>query len=151
MPETAAQDQLTRTIGGWLWGGTDESASIAAIHAAIVESLTLIDTPPAYGQGASERMVGKAVKGRRDKVVLSTKCGLVWHSRKGNHFDALGRPVHRYLGAHSIAYEVEQSLKRPGTDVIDHYVTHWQDPTTPIAETMARNGRQARWSYAKNA
>ena len=152
MPDTTAQ--LTRTIGasglqasavglgtwaigGWMWGGTDEAASIAAIQAAIDEGLTLIDTAPAYGQGASERIVGEAIKGRRDKVVLSTKCGLVWHIQKGNHFfDALGRPVHRYLGADSIIYEVEQSLKRLGTDVIDHYVTHWQDPTTPIAETM---------------
>jgi aryl-alcohol dehydrogenase-like predicted oxidoreductase len=120
-----------------MWGGTDEAASIAAIQAAIDEGLTLIDTAPAYGQGASERIVGEAIRGRRDKVVLSTKCGLVWHTQKGNHFfEALGRPVHRYLGADSIAFEVEQSLKRLGTDVIDHYITHWQDPTTPIAETM---------------
>lgn len=127
----------TWAIGGWRWGGTDEAASIAAIQAAIDEGLTLIDTAPAYGQGASERIVGEAIKGRRDKVVLSTKCGLVWHTQKGNHFfDALGQRVHRYLGADSIAYEVDQSLKRLGTDVIDHYITHWQDPTTPIAETM---------------
>ncbi|TIO89081.1 MAG: aldo/keto reductase, partial [Mesorhizobium sp.] len=44
--------------------------------------------------------------------------------------------VHRYLGGDSIAFEVEQSLKRLGTDHIDHYITHWQDPTTPVAETM---------------
>jgi len=127
----------TWAIGGWMWGGTDESRSIAAIQASIDEGVSLIDTAPAYGQGLSEEIVGKAIKGRRDKVVLATKCGLVWHTQKGNHFfDYDGQPVHRYLGKDAIVYEVEQSLKRLGTDHIDHYITHWQDPTTPISETM---------------
>ena len=120
-----------------MWGGTDERQSIAAIQASIDEGVSLIDTAPAYGKGLAEEIVGKAISGRRDKVVLATKCGLVWHTTKGNHFfDYDGKPVHRYLGAESIAYELEQSLKRLGTDYIDHYITHWQDPTTPIAETM---------------
>ncbi|MHA7776313.1 aldo/keto reductase [Roseibium sp. M-1] len=127
----------TWAIGGWMWGGTDESRSINAIQASIDEGVSLIDTAPAYGQGLSEEIVGKAIRGRRDKVVLATKCGLVWHTQKGNHFfDYDGKPVHRYLGKDAIVYEVEQSLKRLGTDHIDHYITHWQDPTTPIAETM---------------
>lgn len=127
----------TWAIGGWRWGGTDEQQSIAAIHASIDEGISLIDTAPAYGQGVSEEIVGKAIRGRRDKVVLATKCGLVWHTQQGNHFfDYDGRPVHRYLGAESIAYEIEQSLTRLGTDYIDHYITHWQDPTTPIEDTM---------------
>ncbi|WP_244614967.1 aldo/keto reductase [Pukyongiella litopenaei] len=127
----------TWAIGGWMWGGTDEARSIAAIQASVDEGVTLIDTAPAYGQGLAEEIVGKALVGRRDKVVLATKCGLVWHTRKGNHFfDYEGRPVHRYLGRDAIIHEVEQSLKRLGTDYIDHYITHWQDPTTPIAETM---------------
>lgn len=127
----------TWAIGGWMWGGTDEARSIAAIQASIDEGISLIDTAPAYGQGVAEEIVGKALKDRRDKVVLVSKCGLVWHSEKGNHFfDYDGRPVHRYLGKDAIVYEVEQSLRRLGTDYIDHYVTHWQDPTTPIAETM---------------
>jgi aryl-alcohol dehydrogenase-like predicted oxidoreductase len=128
----------TWAIGGWMWGGTDEKQSMAAIEAAIDEGISLIDTAPAYGQGLSEEIVGKAIKGKRDRVVLATKCGLVWHTTRGNHFfDYDGRPVHRYLGRDSIVYEVEQSLKRLGTDYIDHYITHWQDPTTPIEETMA--------------
>lgn len=128
----------TWAIGGWMWGGTDEAKSIAAIQAAIDEGISLIDTAPAYGQGVAEEIVGKAIKGRRDKVVLATKCGLVWHTRKGNHFFDYGdAPVHRYLGADSIRHELELSLKRLGTDHIDHYITHWQDATTPIAETMA--------------
>lgn len=127
----------TWAIGGWMWGGTDEQQSIAAIQASIDEGISLIDTAPAYGMGLSETIVGRAIRGRRDEVVLATKCGLVWHTTTGNYFfDQDGKPVHRHLGAESIAYEVEQSLKRLGTDYIDHYITHWQDPTTPIAETM---------------
>lgn len=127
----------TWAIGGWMWGGTDEARSVAAIQASIEEGVSLIDTAPAYGKGLSEQIVGKAIRGRRDKVVLATKCGLVWHTREGNHFfDYDGKPVHRYLGAESIAYELDQSLRRLGTDHIDLYITHWQDPTTPIAETM---------------
>ncbi|ASP34745.1 aldo/keto reductase [Labrenzia sp. VG12] len=127
----------TWAIGGWMWGGTDEARSIYAIRASIDEGVTLIDTAPAYGQGVAEEIVGKAIRGRRDQVVLATKCGLVWHTQKGNHFfDYDGAPVHRYLGKDAIIYEVEQSLKRLGTETIDHYITHWQDPTTPIDETM---------------
>ncbi|ESZ74519.1 aldo/keto reductase [Mesorhizobium sp. L103C105A0] len=127
----------TWAIGGWMWGGTDEAQSIDTIRASIDEGVSLIDTAPAYGKGLSEEIVGKAIKGRRDKVVLATKLGLVWHTKKGNHFfDYDGAPVHRYLGADSVVYEVEQSLRRLGTDHIDHYITHWQDPTTPVTETM---------------
>jgi len=135
--EASAIGLGTWAIGGWMWGGTDEARSIGAIHAAIDEGITLVDTAPAYGQGLAEEIVGKALKGRRDKVVLATKCGLVWHTQKGNHFfDCDAGPVHRYLGRDSIIYEVEQSLRRLKTDYIDHYITHWQDATTPVEETM---------------
>jgi methylglyoxal reductase len=135
--ETSVIGLGTWAIGGWMWGGTDEAESISAIHASIDAGVSLIDTAPAYGQGRAEEIVGTALEGRRDKVVLATKCGLVWHVQKGNHFfDYEGRPVHRYLGAESIICELEQSLKRLRTDYIDHYITHWQDPTTPISETM---------------
>ncbi|KPB00362.1 aldo/keto reductase [Ahrensia marina] len=127
----------TWAIGGWMWGGTDEARSIETIHASIDEGVSLIDTAPAYGQGLAEEIVGKAIKDKREKVVLATKCGLVWHTQQGNHFfDYEGAPVHRYLGKDSIIHEVEESLKRLGTDYIDHYITHWQDPTTPVDETM---------------
>ena len=135
--EASAIGLGTWAIGGWMWGGTDEARSIAAIQASVDAGVSLIDTAPAYGQGVAEEIVGKALKGRRDKVVLATKCGLVWHVQKGNHFfDYDGAPVHRYLGKDAIIHEVEQSLRRLGTDYIDHYITHWQDPTTPVAETM---------------
>lgn len=127
----------TWAIGGWMWGGTDERQSIAAIQASIDAGISLIDTAPAYGMGLAETIVGKAIAGKRDKVVLVSKCGLVWHVNEGAYFfHQDGKPVHRYLGAASIRYEVEESLKRLGTDYIDHYVTHWQDATTPIAETV---------------
>ncbi|WHS91295.1 aldo/keto reductase (plasmid) [Sinorhizobium kummerowiae] len=127
----------TWAIGGWMWGGTDERESVAAIQASLDAGVTLIDTAPAYGLGRAEEIVGKALSGRRDKAVIATKCGLVWHTRQGNHFfDQDGRPVHRHLGRESIFHEVEQSLTRLGTDYIDLYITHWQDPTTPIEETM---------------
>jgi methylglyoxal reductase len=127
----------TWAIGGWMWGGTDEAESVAAIQASLDEGVSLIDTAPAYGQGRSEEIVGRAISGRRHEVVLATKCGLVWHTRQGEHFfDYEGEPVHRYLGKDSIVYEVEQSLRRLGTDYIDLYITHWQDPTTPIEETV---------------
>lgn len=128
----------TWAIGGWMWGGTDEQESIAAIQASLDAGVTLIDTAPAYGLGRSEEIVGKALAGRRDKAIVATKCGLVWHTDKGRHFfDQDGKPVHRYLGRDAIRHEVEQSLKRLDTDYIDLYITHWQDPTTPIEETMA--------------
>ncbi|NKB53370.1 MAG: aldo/keto reductase [Rhizobiaceae bacterium] len=127
----------TWAIGGWMWGGTDEAAAVDAIKASIDKGITLIDTAPVYGMGRSEEIVGRAIAGQRDKIVLATKCGLVWHAQKGNHFfDQQDKPVHRYLGKDAIVYEVEQSLDRLGTDYIDLYITHWQDPTTPIAETM---------------
>ena len=127
----------TWAIGGWMWGGTNEADSIDAIKASIDEGVSLIDSAPAYGQGLAEQIVGKAIKGQRNGVVLATKCGLVWHVQKGHHFfNYDSGPVHRYLGKESIVFEVEQSLTRLGTDYIDLYITHWQDATTPIAETM---------------
>ncbi len=124
-------------IGGWAWGGCDEADAIAAIHRSLDVGATFIDTAPAYGLGCSEEVVGKALAGRRDKAVVATKCGLTWHTDKGTYFfPEEGRPVHRYLGPESIRYELEQSLRRLRTDHVDLYQTHWQDPTTPIAETM---------------
>lgn len=127
----------TWAMGGWMWGGGDDAAAVDAIHASLDAGVTLIDTAPAYGLGQSERLVGQALKGRRDKAVIATKCGLVWHTKKGTHFfDEDGHPVYRHLGRDSISFEVEQSLANLQTDYIDLYITHWQDSTTPVAETM---------------
>lgn len=118
----------TWAIGGWLWGGTDEAESIRTIHAAVDKGITLIDTAPVYGSGVSEELVGKAVKeiGGRDRLVIATKLGLEW-------FDD-GRVV-RNSGRERILTEVEDSLRRLGTDTIDVYQVHWPDPRVPFEET----------------
>ena len=133
-------------IGGWFWGGAEEKDAVNAIHAALDEGVNFIDTAPMYGMGHSEEVVGRALKGRRDKTVLATKCGLVWDGTNRGEFkfattESAITPdgpikVYQYLGGDSIRKELEASLKRLGTDYIDLYQTHWQDPTTPIAETM---------------
>jgi methylglyoxal reductase len=125
-------------IGGKWWGGTDEKDSINAIIASLDTGVNFIDTAPAYGLGLSEELVAKAIKGKRDKVILATKCGLRWNLNKGEYFFEYspGISVYRYSGKDSLKYEVEQSLKRLNTDYIDLMQTHWQDPTTPISETM---------------
>ena len=133
-------------IGGWNWGGSEDGKAVEAIHAALDEGINCIDTAPMYGMGHSEEVVGKAIRGRRDNVVLATKCGMVWDGTERGDFrfctDEKGVredgpiKVYKYLGADSIRREVESSLKRLGTDYIDLYQTHWQDSTTPIAESM---------------
>jgi len=128
----------TWAIGGWMWGGTDDAAAEDAIRAGLDAGITLIDTAPAYGLGHAEEVVGRAMRGRRDQVVLVTKCGLVWHDQRGPYFFSQGGlPVHRDLSPTAIRHEVEESLRRLETDRIDLYITHWQDPTTPIPETVA--------------
>lgn len=132
-------------IGGWMWGGADEAESVRAIQAAIDAGVNLIDTAPVYGFGLSEEIVGKAIRDRRNKVVLATKCGLVWHEKRGEFFFASDEKhpteegqikVYRRLAPETIRREVEWSLKRLGTDRIDLLQTHWQDTITPIADTM---------------
>jgi methylglyoxal reductase len=133
-------------IGGWMWGGTSEKESIKTIHAALDAGIDLIDTAPIYGFGVSERLVGEAIRDRRDRVVLATKCSMVCNTQKGEHkfnSDALGPGenghihVQVYLHPESIRQELEESLRRLQTDYIDLYQTHWQDSTTPIEDTMA--------------
>jgi methylglyoxal reductase len=134
-------------IGGWMWGGANEEDALDAIHAALDAGVTLIDTAPIYGYGRSEEIVGRAIRGRRDQVVLATKCGMVWDREQGTfffHADSKGiasraseKKIYKYLAPDSIRREVEQSLQRLGTDHIDLYQTHWQDPTTPIEDTVA--------------
>lgn len=129
----------TWAIGGLWWGGTDEQNAIAAIRAGLDAGINLIDTAPMYGYGLSEEIVGKAIAGRdRSQIILATKCGLDWESGQGDYFFTLpdGPAVHKNLRPDNIRREVELSLERLGTDYIDLYQTHWQDITTPIAESM---------------
>ncbi|MDR2345578.1 MAG: aldo/keto reductase [Planctomycetaceae bacterium] len=139
-------------IGGWMWGGTEEQSAINAIHTAFDNGVNLIDTAPMYGYGRSEEIISKAIKGKRQKIVLATKCGLVWDTAdwppgKGElHFysdnDTIVKEnkntyrVYKYLRPESIRHEVEQSLKRLNTDYIDLLQTHWQESTTPLDDTI---------------
>jgi methylglyoxal reductase len=130
------------TGGGAVWGQEpDDSESIKAIHAAIDHGVNLIDTAPLYGFGRSEEIVGKAIQGKRDQVVLATKCGLWIDDDRGSFFTEYdGRRVNRSLRPDTIVVEVEQSLRRLNTDVIDLYQTHWpavEPDKTPIEDTMA--------------
>ncbi|HUT75682.1 MAG TPA: aldo/keto reductase [Armatimonadota bacterium] len=125
-------------IGGWLWGGTDEVTAIGAIHAALDAGINLIDTAPVYGQGLSEQIIGKAIAGRREQVVLATKCGLVWDSSEGVAFIVReGKEIRKHLRPESIRRELEASLTRLGSDYVDLYQTHWQDPTAAVADVMS--------------
>ena len=114
-------------MGGDHWGNIKESQAVTAIQKAIDSGINLIDTAPAYGIGRAEKIVGKAIKGRRDKVVLATKCGV---HRSGKTFTFILQPE-------AIRKELDESLKRLNVDAIDLYQCHWPDPNTPIEDTMA--------------
>src|ERR1700730_13499201 len=116
----------TWAIGGWMWGGSNESDAISAIHAALDRGINLIDTAPVYGFGRSEEIVGKALAlgNRRKRAFIATKVGLDWKD---------GKPFRNARKAR-IIQEAEDSLRRLQTDVIDLYQVHWPDPHTPIAE-----------------
>ncbi|KPK63778.1 MAG: aldo/keto reductase [Planctomycetes bacterium SM23_32] len=129
-------------IGGWKWGGTDDEEAVAAIRRAVELGVNTIDTAPMYGFGHSESVVGRAVRGMRDRVVIATKCGLRWDRTDGERYfdteDADGRPatVYRCLKPDAVLEEIDQSLERLGVDCVDLYQCHWPDSTTPIQETM---------------
>ncbi|MFC9650262.1 MULTISPECIES: aldo/keto reductase [unclassified Streptomyces] len=108
-------------------GGLDDDESIRTIHRALDLGVTHIDTAEIYGPFHSEEVVGKAIKGRRDDVVVATKFGMVSHSGGG--------PGVIDSSAGNVKTAVEGSLKRLGTDHIDLYYQHRVDPNTPIEET----------------
>jgi aryl-alcohol dehydrogenase-like predicted oxidoreductase len=116
----------TWAIGGWMWGGTDEEQSIATISDAIDRGITFIDTAPVYGFGRSEELIGKAVENRdRSQYTLATKVGIEWR----------GDDVYRNGTRDRIMREIEDSLRRLGTDYIDLYQVHWPDPLISVEET----------------
>lgn len=129
-------------IGGWMWGGSEEQESIDAIRSAIDNGVNTIDTAAIYGMGYSEELVARAIEGRRDQVVLATKCGMRWDIAEGSdpwpQKDTKGRDVviRKNSRPDSIVYECEQSLRRLRTDVIDLYQIHWPDVSTPVEDSM---------------
>ena len=108
-------------------GGLDDAESIRAVHRALDLGVTHIDTAEIYGPFHSEELIGEAIKGRRDQVVVATKFGLVSHSGGG--------PGVTDSSAANVRAAAEGSLKRLGTDYIDLYYQHRVDPRTPIEET----------------
>lgn len=112
--------------GGPWWGASDTAQSIEAIHAALDAGINMIDTAPAYGLGRSEEVIAKAIAGRRDKVIIATKCGIWWQDKRDVvAFEVEGQTAYKSLDPQTIQQEVEMSLKRLNTDYIDLYQTHW--------------------------
>lgn len=118
-----------------MWGGADDTASIATVRAALERGINFIDTAPVYGFGRSEDVVGKALAGVRHAAVIATKCGL--------HWDANGRVTRNSLPM-TVREEVEGSLRRLRTDYIDLYQVHWPDLLVPLEETAAELERLRR-------
>ncbi len=109
-------------------GPTDDAESIRTVHRALDLGVTLVDTAEIYGPYVNEELIGRAIAGRRDDVVLATKFGLVDH--------AGGGPRKRNSSPANIRTAVEGSLRRLGTDHIDLYYQHRLDPKTPIEDTV---------------
>ncbi|MFG1926474.1 aldo/keto reductase [Cryptosporangium sp. NPDC048952] len=113
---------------GFTGAGTDDAESIRTIHRALELGVTFLDTAEIYGPYVNEELVGEALKGRRDDVVLATKFGMVSHDGGG--------PGNLDSSPDNIRTAVEGSLRRLGTDRIDLYYQHRVDPKTPIEDTM---------------
>jgi len=111
------------------YGDRDDSESVATIHRALELGVTLLDTADIYGPHTNEELVGRAIKGKRDRVILATKFGIVRDPKNPAARAVNGRP--EYVRA-----SCDGSLKRLGVDVIDLYYQHRVDPDVPIEETV---------------
>ena len=121
-PEVSVVGLGTNNFGGRI----DYEQSLSVIDAALDSGVTLIDTADIYGQGTSEQVIGRALEGRRDRVLIATKFGKPMDER----------PEERRGNPDYIQWAVESSLRRLRTDVIDVYQMHEPDPVTPIEETL---------------
>jgi aryl-alcohol dehydrogenase-like predicted oxidoreductase len=108
--------------------GKDDAESIRTIHRALELGVTLLDTAEIYGPFTNEELVGEAIKGRREEVVLATKFGMVSHAGDG--------PGHLDSSPANVRTAIEGSLRRLGTDHVDLYYQHRVDPGTPIEDTV---------------
>src|SRR5512143_2010696 len=111
------------------YGATDEAESIATIHRALDLGCTFLDTADMYGPYKNEELVGRAIKGKRQQIVLATKFGIVRDPQNAMVRAISGKPDY-------VRQSCEGSLKRLGVDVIDLYYQHRVDPETPIEETV---------------
>ncbi len=115
-------------MGGHMWADPDDDESVGAIQAALDAGVSFLDTAPAYGFGRSERVVGRAIKGRRDDVVIATKCGMNWEEST--------EKIWKDSSHDRILQEVDDALKRMDVDVIDLMQVHWPDTERTITEPM---------------
>jgi len=113
-------------MSAW-YGPTDEDESIATIHRALELGVNFLDTADVYGQGANEELVGRAIAGRRDEVILATKFGNRWFDDGSRTID--GRPEY-------VREAIDASLRRLNVDYVDLYYQHRVDANTPIEETV---------------
>jgi aryl-alcohol dehydrogenase-like predicted oxidoreductase len=111
------------------YGGRDDDESIATIHRALELGVTLLDTADIYGPHTNEQLVGRAIAGRRDDVVLATKFGVMRDPENPMSRGINGRPEY-------VKQACDASLRRLGVDHIDLYYQHRVDPDTPIEETV---------------
>ncbi|WP_139769853.1 aldo/keto reductase, partial [Salmonella enterica] len=107
----------------------DDSTSIKTLHYALDQGVTLLDTADMYGPYTNERLVGRAIADRRDRVFLATKFGIVLDPANPMARGVNGRPEY-------VRRSCEQSLQRLGVDHIDLYYQHRVDPSVPIEETV---------------
>ena len=112
----------------WAYGAGDDNESLAVIDRALELGVTFLDTSDVYGPFTNEQLVGRAIAGRRDDVVLATKAGLVVEDRANYVLGRDGRPEH-------IREACEASLQRLGVDAIDLYYLHRVDPEVPIEDS----------------
>jgi aryl-alcohol dehydrogenase-like predicted oxidoreductase len=145
-------------VGAWAiggpgrlgWGPQDDDESIAALHKAFDAGVNWVDTAAVYGLGHSEEVVGQVVREHGGEVLVFTKCGRPWYGRQGDE------PTYD-LRPETIRFELEQSLKRLGTDHVDLYQFHWPDTETgtPVEDSWAAMAElvaegKVRWAGVSN-